>query len=119
MLSGGYVASGLVDMTKFFDYVGVDWLLKTAVGLSFPHTALILGLEVMMSYRLVAVQNQIEEVGMAGNGVVPGDPFATSFARCFLYPALPATTRVASSIGADLKLRVFVDDIRARCTASN
>ena len=38
VLSGGYVAGGLVDMTKFFDYVGVDWLLKTAVGLSFSRT---------------------------------------------------------------------------------
>ena len=32
VLSGGYLAGGLVDMRKFFDFVGVHWLLRTAVG---------------------------------------------------------------------------------------
>ena len=75
VLSGGYLAGGLVDMSKFFDFVGVGWLLRTAVGLNFPQVPLILGLEVIMSYRIISVQNSVQEVGMAGNGVVPGDPF--------------------------------------------
>ena len=91
--------------------------MKAAVHLNFPHTALVLGLEVMLSYRLVMVDNQVAEVGLAGNGIVAGDPLATSFARGFLYPALKATQAIATRLGVDMRLRVFVDDIRARVTA--
>ena len=36
---------------------------------------------------------------------------------CFLYPALKATHEMAMKLGIDLRLRVFVDDIRCRVAA--
>ena len=79
---------GVIDLSKFYDRVGVGWLRKAAQHLNFPRTALILGLEVMLSYRFIMIDNQIEEIGLAGNGIAAGDPLAISFARAFLYPAL-------------------------------
>ena len=72
----------------------------------------------MLPYRLVMVDSQVAEVGITGNGIVDGGPLATSFARGFLYPALKATQAIATRLGVDMRLRVFVDDIRAGVTAN-
>ena len=116
-MSGDYIASGLLDMTKFYDNVSIDWLIKTAQHLRFPRTALILGVEVMMSWRMLQIGHEVREIGVVGNGIVPGDPFATSFARCYLYPALLAAQSMAMKLKLDMRLRVFVDDVRCRVAA--
>ena len=78
------------------------------------HTALVLGLEIMMAYRFVQVDSMVAAVGPTGNGIVAGDPFATSFARSFLYPVFKAVETIGSKIGIDMRLRVFVGDVRVR-----
>ena len=82
------MAGALLDMSKFYDTIGLDLLLKAGMSLSFPAHMLVMAIELCMGPRLLKIGRHCERACIGHSGILAGCPTATSLARCYLYPVL-------------------------------
>ena len=112
LLGGAHTAGILLDMENFYDNCSLEMLLAAGLAMEFPKHVVVRGIEAALGNRAVTMGRIALPVGIAGTGLLAGDPAATSFARALLLPLCYKVWHLG--LPKQVVLRTFVDDMRIR-----